>query len=253
MEEKDHLGQQLYDRASAELDAYITNLKQQPVEKIIDRAYELATKQDMLMLLEDDHFSLAELRELCKLEHPLQVIYGEWIGREDSRMQELADTFTEYAGKRLQDQAKMLYADPKTTRYTNLYVEARQKGEDHLFRASKRRDQECMAVFSKWCREHPDGHGTYAFMPMWAEQFGLDRCKFVLGYSVQRCDWDARYSQKVRKDVAQFDYHTNDGHDYHTDLSTNIHPCIINGAYETLMGVNRNKQKTPPVKEEMER
>lgn len=252
-EQKERMAQQLYDRAANELNDYIADLKTQPPEQIIDRCYEVSVKQDMVMLLEEHDFPPQELEVLAALEHPLEVIYQDWLLRDDSRMEELTNTFEHHAVQKLQDQAELLHSDPKTPRYPSGYREAIEKGEVCLFRASRRRDEACLRAFDKGISDANASQTMRPFVQKWTQDYGHDRCKFILGYSVQRADWDKRYSQKARQDAEKYDYHITKDHDPHGNLCTNAHPCLVNYAYELLMEQERSKQKQVPQKNEMER
>lgn len=247
------MAQQLYDRAANELNAYIADLKTQTPEQMIDRCYEVSVKQDMLMILEEHDFPPQELEVLAALEHPLEVIYQDWLQRDDSRMEDLANTFQHHAVQKLQDQAEQLHADPKTPRYEGSYRDAVQSGEVCLFRASRSRDQACLRAFDKGISDANASQTIRPFIQKWTKAFGHDRCKFILGYSVQRADWDKRYAPKARQDVAQYDYHITKDNDPHRDLCTNAHPCLVNGAYELLMDVERGKEPKKPQKNQPER
>lgn len=76
----------LYDRASAEFDALLEELKGLPLEQIIDRAYEKVIKEDLLILLEPGGLEQREIDALLTFEHPLAALYGEWMDRDTSYM-----------------------------------------------------------------------------------------------------------------------------------------------------------------------
>ena len=62
------------------------------------------------MILESAEFTPAELSVLSELEHPLQVLYEEWLPVEDRHMEELRDSVQSYLDTRLQYRAEKLYA-----------------------------------------------------------------------------------------------------------------------------------------------
>lgn len=131
--------QMLYDKALTKLNTYLKNMKTKPPQEIINSAYQIVNKQDLLMILESAEFTPAELNVLNELEHPLQVLYEEWLPVEDRHMEELRDSVQSYLDTRLQYRAEKLYADPSVFRYEGSYSEAREKGEVHLYRASRKR------------------------------------------------------------------------------------------------------------------
>ena len=131
--------QMLYDKALTELNTYLEDMKTKPPQEIINSAYQIVNKQDLLMILESAEFTPAELNVLNELDHPLQVLYEEWLPVEDRHMEELRDSVQSYLDTRLQHRAEKLYADPSVFRYEGSYSEAREKGEVHLYRASRKR------------------------------------------------------------------------------------------------------------------
>ena len=252
-ERKTELTTRLYETASHEFDVFLRSMKAQTTEYIIDHAYELSVKQDMVMLLEEHNFPPQELEILAALEHPLDVIYSDWLQRDDSRMEDLGNTFEHHAVQKLQAQAEQLHADPTTPRYPCEYRESAERGEVCLFRASRDRDMACLKAFDKGISDANANQAMRPFIQKWTAEYGHDRCKFILGYSVQRADWDKRYSEKARQDAARYDYRITKDRDPHLELSTNAHPCLVNYAYELLMEQEQSKQKPPRQKNEPER
>ena len=78
--------QMLYDKALAELNTYLENMKTKPPQEIINSAYQIVNKQDLLMIFESAEFTPAELNVLNGLDHPLQVLYEEWLSVDDRHM-----------------------------------------------------------------------------------------------------------------------------------------------------------------------
>ncbi|MDD4510629.1 MAG: DUF3849 domain-containing protein [Oscillospiraceae bacterium] len=250
---KGQLAQQLYDRASQELDAYIADLKTQPPERIIDRAYQLSTMQDMVMVLESSDIPANKLEVLAALEHPLEVLYDDWLNRDDSRMGELHRSMEDYAGQKLRDQAELLFSDPKVPRYAGTHEDAVRAGEVYQYYANRSRDLLCLHTFEQGVSDANANHAMRPFVQKWTEDYGHDRCKFVLGYTVQRADWDKRYSPKARQDAQKYDYDLTNNYNPYSSYGTNAHPCLVNCAYELLMEQERGKEKQAPQKNEQER
>lgn len=97
---KEDLRDLLYQKALKEQDAFIEHLKTLPPEQIIDRSYEKAMRDDILMSFEDDYLSDKQVAELIKLDYPLSACYDEWMDTDVSHMEMLRDTIDSYA-KRL--------------------------------------------------------------------------------------------------------------------------------------------------------
>ena len=91
--------------------------------------------------------------------------------------------------------------------YTGLYSEAQERGEVHLLRASRKQDGACMKAFEDGISEAHEKRVMREFVEQWTQAFRYDRCKFLLGYTVQRAAWDGRYSAASKRETGKFDYH----------------------------------------------
>ena len=83
---------QLYERASAEYSGFIEALKQKTPQEIIDAAYEITLKEDILLFLESHDMSKKEINVLLTLEKPLDSIYTGWLDKDHSHMDMLQET-----------------------------------------------------------------------------------------------------------------------------------------------------------------
>jgi len=68
----------LYEKVSAEYAARIEELKQMPPARVIENAYEITAKADLLLCFETGEFSGKEARALLTLAKPLDHIYQQW-------------------------------------------------------------------------------------------------------------------------------------------------------------------------------
>lgn len=127
MNDTEKLSQQLYDKALNEMNVFLDDLKTKPPEEIIESAYKITVRQDLMMILESEDFSPYEIEVLANLDHPLQVLYEQWVSMEDHHMEDLRNSMQSYFDTVQQYQANKLYADPATPRYEGLYREAKEK------------------------------------------------------------------------------------------------------------------------------
>ena len=253
MNDTEELSQQLYDKALNEMSAFLDDLKTKPPEEIIENAYKITVRQDLMVILESEDFSPYEIEVLANLDHPLQVLYEQWVSTEDNHMEDLRNSMQSYFDTVQQYQANKLYADPATPRYEGLYREAKEKGEVHLYRASRNRDWACINAFTEHISDANENRRMREFVQKWTHEFGHDRCKFLLGYTVQRADWDGRYSAAAKREAAKFDYRITDQRDPFSEFHTNAHPCLVNYAFELLMEQEHTKQKPAPRHDQPER
>ena len=87
MTDTEKLSEQLYDKALNEMNAVLDDLKTKPPEEIIENAYKITVRQDLMMILEFEEFTPYEIEVLAKLDHPLQVLYEQWVAADDHYME----------------------------------------------------------------------------------------------------------------------------------------------------------------------
>lgn len=82
----------LYDKMKAELDKFIAELKTKSPEQIIELAYELTIKEDLLSIFENTDFSQEEAKALYSQKYPLDSLYQEWLSNDLTYMDQLRET-----------------------------------------------------------------------------------------------------------------------------------------------------------------
>lgn len=243
MYSKAALTQKVFECADREYSAYIDDMKTHDAGYIVDHAYEIVIMADLRMIFEEDELSLPALQELDRLEKPLASIYDEWLKNDGGHMELLRGTVSSFTDKRLHDTADRLYENPTVPRYDKSIPQAREANELHLYRASRRRDIECLHYFEKHISDAHQSHSMKAFTQDWVKRYGRDRCKFILGYTVHRADWDARYAPEAKRDAQQYDYLISKDYDRFSEYGTNVHPCLVDSSYRILMDMGRRKSK----------
>lgn len=80
MPTKDELETRLYERMSQENKAFLTEMKAKSPDEIISHAYEIACRDNLLMLFEDEtSLSEQQLAVLNEFERPLSQLYTDWL------------------------------------------------------------------------------------------------------------------------------------------------------------------------------
>ena len=109
---KDMLAEKLYETMQSEYDAYLAYVQKMAPDKIIQQAYGIVIRADILMLFEDDGLTNAltkeQLAAACQMKAPLEGFYQEWLKVETNYMETLEDAVR----YRLESYAKSLLADP---------------------------------------------------------------------------------------------------------------------------------------------
>lgn len=79
----------LYVKMLCEFEALSAQLKDGPPDVILNRAYEYATKQDILYCMENEDFPDKQCRVLMKLEQPLDAVFQHYEKHGRSRIPDL--------------------------------------------------------------------------------------------------------------------------------------------------------------------
>ena len=95
-EYKQSLNQKLTDKVQKELSAFREEMQGKPPQEIYDAAYQIAIKNDIAECFSDTDYSPQEAKALLKSPNLLQEVYDEWLGREDSQMEELRQTIADF-------------------------------------------------------------------------------------------------------------------------------------------------------------
>ena len=81
--------EQLYEKASAEYNALLERVKQLSPTEIINSAYEITMKTELLMCLEVGQVEKNDARVLLALDEPLDSIYYAWLDTDSSWLDDL--------------------------------------------------------------------------------------------------------------------------------------------------------------------
>ena len=89
MTKNEILNQKVWEKMQAELDRFIKELKTKSPDEIIESAYELTYKEDILQSFDfelDGNCPLSneQAKALLSLKHPLDYLYQEWLDYDSS-------------------------------------------------------------------------------------------------------------------------------------------------------------------------
>ena len=147
---KEQLENKLYERMSAENETFLTDLKAKPVDEIISHAYEIACRDNLLMLFEDEtSLSERQLTVLNEFEHPMSQLYTDWLSRDTDEMDAFRDSIACCADDILRKRVEEKYRDPAQPIYPNTRSEAMARGEVFDWMASRDRTLTCAGAFEK--------------------------------------------------------------------------------------------------------
>lgn len=244
---KGQLEDRLYDRMYAENKAFLREIRAKPVDEIISHAHEIARREDILLLFQDEtNLDQRQLAVLLEFEHPLSVLYNDWVSRDTGEMEQLERTIVSCADDILNERAEKKYRDPAQPMYGKSWKEACACGEAPEWMADHRRSMECARAFQV------DGELAFheetftPFLKKWEMTFGRERCLFVLACTIQLRDGRdgvVRFSPSARQTAAKFQTRMERIGNHIDDYAVAGHSCIVNTAVEYLARPERSKEK----------
>ncbi|NBI59275.1 DUF3848 domain-containing protein [Lachnospiraceae bacterium] len=95
-EYRQSLNQKLAERVERELADFREDILSKSPQEIYDAAYQIIIKSDIAECFSDADYSPQAAKAFMKSPNLLQDIYEEWLGREDSHMDELSQTIADF-------------------------------------------------------------------------------------------------------------------------------------------------------------
>ena len=93
----EELNTAIYKKLFAEHEKFVDELKRSPPELVIECAYELVMKEDILLSFEENDLTDAQCRALLKSKHPLNDLYEAWEHSESRHMEDIRDCIERHA------------------------------------------------------------------------------------------------------------------------------------------------------------
>ena len=87
----EQLNTELYEKIYAEQQEFISSLKTMTPEKIIQFAYELVIREDILLSLEENDLDEKQCKALLREKKPLDKLFLAWEKHEGDHMNEIRD------------------------------------------------------------------------------------------------------------------------------------------------------------------
>ena len=87
----EQLNTALYEKIYAEQQEFISSLKTMTPENVIQYAYELVIREDILLSLEENELEPKQCKALLKEKEPLSKLFGAWEKHEGDHMNEIRD------------------------------------------------------------------------------------------------------------------------------------------------------------------
>lgn len=242
MAEKEEMENQLYERMEQENKDFIADLKTKTPDEIISHAYEVACRQDILMLFEDEtSLSERQLATLLEFEHPLAELYADWINRDTDEMEHFRDSVISYANDILDNRAEEKYSNPNEPQYSKSREDAYACNEQFEWRANHFRNMECARAFNKGASDAYHSEQFLDFLQKWEAEYGKERCMFILSCTMAEREGDGRFYPPARRIAARFANQRELLGDRTGNYTNTAHSVIVNYAMEQLAMPERSK------------
>lgn len=95
-EYRQSLNQRLTDKVRQELSSFREEMQAKTPQEIYDAAYQIAMKEEIADCFSNADYPPQAVKALMKSPNLLQDVYEEWLGREDSHMDELRQTVADF-------------------------------------------------------------------------------------------------------------------------------------------------------------
>ncbi len=100
----DELNTLLYHKLLKEQELFKEKLRNSSALEVMENAYELVIREDILLHLEENDLSGAQARALLKSERPLSDLFNAWENRESKHMEEIGETVEAHADKLISEE-----------------------------------------------------------------------------------------------------------------------------------------------------
>lgn len=94
----------LVQKSNLEMKSFLTDLENKSPKEIIESAYELTMKNEMMFALKDDSLTNEQIKTLAKCDYPLEKCYRSWIKNDLSYTDILQASVAETANREIEYQ-----------------------------------------------------------------------------------------------------------------------------------------------------
>ena len=236
---KAQLEDQLYERMSHENEEYLEELKTKPAEDIIHNAYQIACRENILYLFEEEtQLNVRQLQVLMEMSSPLRELYEDWCSRDSNEMELLRGSIEDSTSGILYHRAETLFSNPNTPIYKKTFKEAREADELYEWKADHLQSCHCNRMFDQKAEGAHRGNIFQSFLREWADKYGLERCMFVLSCTIAQREEDGRFYPPARQATARFSCYRKRHEGFElSNYANNVHSGVVNLAMEGLLNM----------------
>lgn len=95
----EELNTAVYEKIFAEHQEFVAQLQRSTPMQVIEQAYELIIREDILLSFEENDLTAAQCRVLLKEKRPLDKLFKAWENSESRHMEDIRDCIEAFADK----------------------------------------------------------------------------------------------------------------------------------------------------------
>lgn len=239
----------LYEKVAAEQESYRSWLLEQPLEEILNHAFEYSPREDILMEMEGLDLPAQQAAALLESPAPLADIYKDFRDMETGHMDTIRECIEGWADHLVEAQreAHTVPIYQESLRY------ARENGEIDQWQASLRANVACRDAIDSAIREGFDGMYLTADVKGVLAEFGPERVALVLASTLQARDGDQRFSRSNQAWAAAVPMVNTENRRF--DYALNTHSAVLDGyvnkVRKELAATREQPEKKPSIKAQL--
>ena len=202
----------------------------QSPEEVLNHAFEYSMREDILMEMEELELPAPLAAALLESPFPLADIYKDFRDMETGHMNDVRECIEGRAESLLEVRQEVPRSYPMLYPQSGEY--AAEHGETEAFRASRQANVACKEAIEAASHAGFDGKHLKAAPKAVLAEFGQERVTYVLAATIQRKDWDARFSRENKAWAAAVPMFERE--DRRSAYIVHIHPGLVNLFVDTV-------------------
>ena len=198
----EELNKVLLEKLNGEKQRYVEWLLSQPLDEILNGAYQYYIMNDVILYLEDHNLDDEQAQALLDMESPLYNAFERFEDIPTGHMDHIKVSIELLANQQIHQKREQMRELRETPLYHYPSDYARENGELEAYRASKKANIACREAIDGVLTERFRGAGLdnpAAAVKEMADQFGFERVLFVLANTVRWHSSDRRFSADNRQ------------------------------------------------------
>ena len=227
----EELNKALLEKLNGEKQRYVEWLLSQPLDEILNGAYQYYIMNDVILYLEDHNLDDEQAQALLDMESPLYNAFERFEDIPTGHMDHIKVSIELLANQQIHQKKEQMRELRETPVYHYPADYARENGELEAYRASRKTNIACRKAIDSVIDRRFQGFGLdnpAAAVKEVSEVFGFERTLYVLAATLQHLNYDGRYSSQNKIWANSVAIHKDDdgfGGDKNSDFVLRSHPA----------------------------